>query len=185
MTRLLMTTALSLCLALPAAADEVEETLAAALDAYRAGDLNEAQEEIAYATGLLQRMQAAGLSAFLPAAPAGWTREIDTDMSAGMAMMGGGAGAEASYSGNGGYFSITLMADNPMVAGMAGSLGAIGMMGGAKRVRINGERFLNNDGELMAIINDRVLIQASGADPDIMVGVLEAMDFDALGNFGR
>lgn len=189
MTRLLTAPALALSMALaaalPAAADEVEETIGAALDAYRAGDLREAQDELAYATGLLQRMQAAGLSAFLPPAPDGWTREIDTEMGAGMAMMGGGAGAEAYYSGDGQSFSVTMMADNPMVAGMAGSLGAIGMMGGAQRVRINGERFLDNDGELMAIINDRVLVQARGADREVMVGVLERMDFDALGNFGR
>lgn len=185
MTRLLLATALCLSLAAPAVADEVEDTIAAALDAYRAGDLREAADELAYATGLLQRMQAAGLSAFLPPAPEGWTREIDTDMSAGMAMMGGGAGAEATYDGDGQSFSITMMADNPMVAGMAGSLGALGMLGGAQRVRINGERFLDSDGELMAIVNDRVLVQASGADRDVMIGVLEQVDFNALGNFGR
>lgn len=189
MVRILTATALSLTLglslALPAAADEFEETIAAALEAYRDGDINEAQEELAFATGILQNMQAAGLSAFLPAAPAGWTREIDTEMAAGMAMMGGGAGAEANYSGDGQYFSITLMADNPMVAAMAGSLGMLGTMGGGQRVRINGERFIDNDGELMAMINDRVLVQASGGDRDMMVSVLEQMDFDALGNFGR
>lgn len=169
----------------PAQADEIEETIAAALEAYRAGDLKEAAEELTYATAVLQQMQAAGLSVYLPPAPDGWTREIDTEMSAGMAMMGGGAGAEASYSNGSEDFTVTLMADNPMVAGLSGSLGTLALLGGAKRVRINGEKFMNQDGDLMAIVNDRVLVQASGASQDVMVGLLEQMDFDALGNFGR
>ena len=177
--------ALSLALALPAQADEVEETIAAALEAYRAGDLNETAEELAYAQGLLQEMRAAGLSAFLPPAPAGWTREVDTEMSAGMGMMGGGSGAEATYSDGSDSFSITLMADNPMVAGLAGSLGALGMMGGGKRLRIAGERFIDQDGQIMAIIDDRILVQANGAATEVMVPVLETMDFGALAGFGR
>ena len=185
MQRLALVTATALCLALPAQADEVEETLAAALEAYRAGDLSETAEELAYAQGLLQEMRAAGLSVFLPAAPAGWTREIDTEMSAGMGMMGGGSGAEASYSNGSENFSITLMADNPMVAGLAGSLGALGMLGGGQRLRINGARFIDQDGDLMAIVDDRILVQAGGAARDLMIPVLESMDFDALSGFGR
>ena len=170
-------------LAAPAAADDVTESIDAALAAYADGDIDEAIEELAFAQQLLREMKTESLSAFLPAAPQGWTREVDTEMATGMAMMGGGFGAEATYAGDGARFTVTLMADNPMVAGFAGMLGNAALLGG-KRLRIGGERFMTQDGNLMGMIDNRILVQAEGADPDTMAGVLETMDFDALADFG-
>jgi hypothetical protein len=171
--------------AAPAAADDVTDTIEAALAAYGQGDLKDALEELAYARQLISEMQTADLAAFLPEAPDGWSREIDTEMAAALSMMGGGFGAEATYAGGGQRFTVTLMADNPMVAGFAGMLGNAALLGGAKRVRIGGERFLDQDGELVALIDNRILVQASGAPLEAMVPVLEAMDFEALARFGN
>ena len=186
MTRRLTALATVLALLAPAAhADEVTDAMEAARAAYEAGAIQEALEELAYARQLLTEMKTASLTGFLPPAPAGWTREVDTEMAAGMAMMGGGVGAEATYSGPGEQFTLTMMADNPMVAGMASALSSAGLLGVAKRMRVGGERFLVQDGDLMALIGNRVLVQASGADPERMVAILEQIDFDALAAFGK
>ena len=55
-------------LAQPAQADELEDALQMALEAYQAGDINTAKEEIDYAAQLIAQMKAVGLSEFLPEA---------------------------------------------------------------------------------------------------------------------
>ena len=55
MIRFALSAALALSLAAPAArADEVTETIEAALTAYQAGEIQEALEELAYATQLIR-----------------------------------------------------------------------------------------------------------------------------------
>ncbi len=178
--------ATALCLPLQAQADDITDALTAALAAYEAGDIGDALDEMAYAEQLLQALQAEGLTAYLPAPLDGWSREIGTDGGAAMGFMGGGFMAEATYTGQGGQFSVTLMVDNPMVMQMGGMLGnraMMAMMG--EIVRVNGENFVNQNGEVLGLVGGRVLIQASGGDVDTMVTHLEQMDFDALQGFGN
>lgn len=186
MTRLFLTVALCLSIALPtvARADEFLETLDAARAAYEDGNIQDTLEELAYAQQLVREMKTEGLTAFLPEAPDGWAREVNTDMGAAMAMFGGGVGAEATYEGEGQRIKLTLMADNAMVQGFAGMLSGVGMIMG-KRERIGGEKFMNQDGELTGMVDNRVLVQASGAPVDVMKPLLEQIDFDALAGFGR
>lgn len=167
-----------------AAADDVVETLNSALKAYEEGDIKYTLEELEYAKQLLQAMKTQDLAAFLPAAPEGWVREVSTDMNAGLAMFGGGAGAEATYSKGSESFSLSIMADNPMVAALSGMMGNAGLMG-AKLERVGRMKYLNQDGELSGVVDGRILIQASGAEPDVMIPVLEAIDHRALESFGR
>ena len=54
-------------LTVPATADEIEETIEAALEAYRAGDVKAAKEEIDFVSQLLGQLKAEGLKGFLPA----------------------------------------------------------------------------------------------------------------------
>lgn len=172
-------------LALPAQADDISDTIQSALDAYNAGDISYATEELAFAQQLLKAMKSDSLSAYLPEAPDGWTRTIDKEMSAGMAMMGGGVGAKAEYSMGSDSFTITMMADNPMVAAMGGMLGNAAMLAAmGKMVRVKRQKFVDQDGEMSALIANRILVQASGADPAVMTPVLETIDYKALGNFG-
>lgn len=169
----------------PAAADDVTDTIESALQAYKDGDIPYAMEELQFAQQLMQQMQAEGLVAFLPEAPEGWTREVNTDMNAGLAMMGGGAGAEAVYYTDNYSFTLTFMADNPMVNAMSGMFGNSGMMASmGKLVRVGREKFVDQDGELTGMINNRVLVQASGAEADVMIPILEMIDFKELGQFG-
>ncbi|SLN30225.1 hypothetical protein PSA7680_01439 [Pseudoruegeria aquimaris] len=166
--------------ALPATADDVSDTLKSALEAYEAGDIQYAMEEIAFAQQLLKEMKADSLTAFLPEAPDGWTREIDTEMAATLGMLGGGVGTKASYSDGSDSFTLTLMADNPMVAAM----GSAGLMGG-KMIRVGREKFADQDGQLIALIGNRVLVQAEGQNKEAMRALLETMDFRALASFGQ
>jgi len=169
--------------AAPAAADEVSDTLSSALQAYEEGDITYALEELDYAKQLMQAMKTDALAGFLPEAPDGWSREVSSEMSSGLAMLGGGVGAEATYSNDIDSFTITLMANNPMVSAFGGMISNAGLMGG-KLVRVGREKFLDQDGELTGLIDNRILIQASGADVDTMMPVLEAIDFKALKDFG-
>lgn len=176
----------ALALPLPATADDITDALSAAIEAYEAGEIGDALDEIAYAEQLLQGLQADGLTAYLPPALDGWTRQISDDLGQGLGFMGGGIAAEAEYSGNGQTFTIVLMADNPMVAQMGAMLGnraMLSMMG--EIVRVNRENFLNQDGDLTGLIGSRVLVQASGAEIDLMVAHLEQIDFAALEDFGQ
>src|SRR6056297_2989270 len=85
--------------ATPLAADEITDTLDSAKQAYEEGDVAYALEELEYAKQQMLALKTDALSAYLPPAPDGWSREMNTDMNAGLAMMGGGVGAEAEYSG--------------------------------------------------------------------------------------
>jgi hypothetical protein len=182
----LFATAMALAaLSAPAAqADDVTDALESAREAYEAGDLTYAIEELDYAKQLMVAQNADALVQFLPEAPDGWSREVNTEMNAGLAMMGGGTGAEATYEGDGGSMTLTIMADNPMVGAMAGMIGNAGMMGG-KLERVGREKFMVLDGEITGLIDKRILVKATGGEVDAMLSLIEMMDFRALADFGR
>jgi hypothetical protein len=185
MKRVLLLAGLAALAALPARADEVTQALETALEAYADGDVAYAFEELDYARQLLLSMKTEALVAYLPEPPEGWTREIDTEMGAGLAMMGGGTGAEAEYRAPGGDgFTITLMADNPMVGAMAGMLGNAAAMG-LKVERIGRQKFVMQEGEITGLVENRILVQASGQDMEAMFATLERIDYGALGRFGQ
>lgn len=166
----------------PASADEVEDALAAALDAWRAGDAETAKLEAEYALAKIAEASAQGLAGFLPEAPAGWTRTLG-DAQALAAMFGGGSMATADYEGPGGDMTVMLAADGPMVASMGAVLGnpaAMGAMG--KLTRVGRHRaVITSDGEINALIGQRVLVQISGrADAAEKLALLEAIDLDGL-----
>ncbi|MEL7013247.1 MAG: hypothetical protein AAFO72_08200 [Pseudomonadota bacterium] len=166
-----------------ARADDIMEALESAMQAYEDGDTQYAIEELDFAKQLLQAMKTDELVQFLPEAPDGWTREVNTEMNAGLAFMGGGSGAEATYDGGGQSITITMMADNPMVAGIAGMIGNAALLG-AKIERVGRQKFMVQDGEISGLVDNRIMIQASGGDVDTMLEMLETMDFRALSKFG-
>ncbi len=171
---------------LPAAADEITDALTAAISAYEEGDVPDALGEIAYATQLLNALQAEGLTTFLPEPLDGWQREINPDAPASLGFMGGGTAAEATYSGPDGRFTIAVMADNPMVSAMGAMLGNATVLASIGQLRrINRENFMSADGQLSGLIGGRFLIQATGGDVEVMSAHLETMDFRALEDFGR
>jgi hypothetical protein len=178
--------AAALILPVCASADEITDALTSAITAYEAGEIADALDDLAYAEQLLRGLQAEGLTGYLPPPLEGWTREISEDAGAGLGFIGGGVAAEATYSGAGSSFTVTLMADNPMVVQMAAMLGNRAMMAiMGEIVRVKGENFLKQDDDLTGLIGNRVLVQASGGDLDTMVAHLEQIDFTALQTFGQ
>ncbi|WP_071797754.1 hypothetical protein [Natronohydrobacter thiooxidans] len=170
----------------PVLSDPFIDALETAIEAYRDGDLQYAEDELVEAQRLLADMKAQGLAAFLPDAPEGWTREIDTEAGQMLGFMGGGTIAKANYTGPDGQFELSLMADNPFVAQfgmMLGNSAMIAQMGGQVE-RINRVRFLREENSLKAMIGNRVLLSAEGAAPEVMIPLLEQMDFRAIENFG-
>ena len=172
-------------IAAPAAADEITDAIDGALAAYKDGDIAYATEELNYALQLLSEMKSETLAQFLPAAQDGWTREDDDGMAAGLGMVGGIVSA-ATYSDGRDDFTITLMADHPMVASMGMILANPAVMAGSggKMVRVGREKFMSRDGQLMALIGNRVLVQADGDNEDAIVAHLKEMDLRALAGFG-
>lgn len=185
MTRFIPAAVLALALLpAPALADDITDALNAAIEAYEAGDIQDALGEVAYATQLLNDLKSEGLAAFLPEPLDGWTRELADNPAQGLGFMGGGSAAEAAYTGPEGRFTIIMVADNPMVGAMAGMLNNPALMSTMGRIeRIQGESFLDADGELSGLIGGRVLVQASGASTATMAAHLEQVDFGALADF--
>lgn len=174
--------------AAPLHADAVGDALEAALAAHAAGDLSTTATQITVAAKEVQALQSARLAAMLPEAPAGWTREVSTEGAQGMAMIGmAGNFVEGRYANAAGdSFTLTLTADSPMVASMAGMLGnpqMMAMMG--KIVKAGSQDMLEQDGSLSALAGGRVLVQAQGMDSAAMLPVLATLDFARLPTYDK
>lgn len=165
-------------------ADDVTDTLQSALDAYEEGDLQYALEELDYAKQLMLTMKTDALSGFLPEAPEGWTREVNSEINASLGMMGGGVGAEAEYTGDGDSFTVTILADNPMVGAMSAMIANAAAMG-MKVERIGREKFAVQDDTVQGLIDSRILVKAEGGEVATMLKLLEEIDYRELGRFGQ
>ncbi len=183
MKTLIAATTTVLLAAAPVMADDITDALQSAIDAYEDGDTQYALEELEYAKQLLMALKTDALVEFLPEAPDGWTREVNTEMNAGLAMMGGGTGAEATYEGEGQRITISIMADNPMVAGMAGMISNAALLG-AKIERVGRQKFMVKDGEINGLVDKRILVKAEGGEVETMLELLGTMDFRGLKGFG-
>lgn len=177
--------ALAAALALPAAADPVLDGLDAAREAYSAGDIAAAMEELGFVQAALQDLHTKSIAEFLPPAPAGWTREVTTEIGGIMAMTGGGAGAVGTYSDGSQEFSISIMADSPLIAAMGAMLSSplVAQAAGGKLERIGDVKVLHMDGNLTALLDNRILVTAEGAPTEVMLPLLEQMDFAGLEAF--
>lgn len=180
----LLAAAFALCLS-PAQADDILDALDASRTAYEAGNVGTALQELSIAQALMQQQKTASFVAYLPDAPEGWWREIDTDVAAGLAMFGGGTGAEAIYTNGSESVSVMLLADSPMVASMAGMLAnpAMLMASGGKLVTVGDQRFAQTDTEYTGMVANRILVQASGGNEAAVIKVLEQIDYDGLAGY--
>lgn len=178
--------AVAALLASPVQADEVSDALQAAVDAYAAGDLAGTSTALTMAGQAMAALQSARLEAMLPPAPDGWTMTKTEDFAQGFGMMGGGSGAEARYENADQSVSFTLsfIADNPMVASMGAMLGNAAMMAMmGKVVKVGDQALLDSDGSLSTLAGSRVLFQAQGAPADQMMPVVSQIDFAKLATF--
>lgn len=184
MKTIIYTAAIFLTAATFARADEVSDTLQSAMDAYAEGDLQYALEELEFAKQLMLTQKTDALTVFLPDAPDGWTRELNTEINATLGMMGGGVGAEAEYSNDNDSFVLSIYADNPMVGAMGAMISNAAAMG-MKVERVGREKFAVQDDTVQGLIDNRILVKAEGGDVAMMLSLLEQIDFRALGQFGN
>lgn len=183
-----LATALLLAPALPAAADEIEDSIKTALEAYQAGDVASAKSELDYVSQLLSQQQSASLGSILPVPFDGWTQEAaGNEAAAGMAMFGGGLTAGADYHRGGDNVEIQVMADSPLIATMMAFYTNPAMAGatGGQMKRVGGQKVIQTqDGELQAVIHNRFMINVTGSAPAAdKEAYFEAIDFDALQSF--
>ncbi|WP_231388508.1 hypothetical protein [Pseudooceanicola algae] len=168
----------------PAQADEITDTLESAREAYEQGDLSYALDELDFARQKMLAMRTDVLLDLLPPAPDGWERQVNDEMGAGMAMMGGGLGAEADYIGPEESVTVTIMAQNPLIASISAMVSNAAAFG-ARIERVGREKFMLQDDVLQGMVGGNVLVKAEGGTPGQMIALLESMDFRALQDFGR
>lgn len=172
-----------------ARADAVTDALAAAQAAYASGQLGQTAAELTKATRAVQALQQARLASMLPQSSGEWTVTLGENAMDAAGIFGGMVGtmADATYShSDGRSFTITLTADSPTVASMAGILGNPQMMAMMENVvKVGAVDMLDQDGSLSALIANRVLLQAQGADVADMSAILGTMDFAKLAQFDQ
>ncbi len=173
--------------AAPAVADEVEEALEFALEAYRSGDLTLAKEEIDFAAQLIAQKKAATLGDYLPEPLPGWTRRDDDG---GGAAAFGGMTASASYvtegEGNRQHVEVQIVANSQMVSTMAAMFSNPALMGSAGTLkRINRQKvMIDQQGQLQTVVDNRILIMVSGnARAEDKEAYFSAIDLRALQDF--
>ena len=184
--RLMTLVPLMVALAVPVRADAVSDALQAALDAYNSGNLAKTSESLTMASQAMAARQSALLVVLMPPAPKGWTATATSDFAQGFGLMGGGAGAEMRYekADQSQSFTLSFIADNPMVASMGTMLGNAQMMAlMGNVVKIGNQSLLKTDDTLSTLINNRVLFQAQGAATDVMLPVVQTIDFAKAGLF--
>lgn len=173
--------------ATPAVADEFTDTVGSALNSYAKGDINAAREDLDYASKLLTAMKADALGKYLPAPLAGWTRQDANDLgeaSGFMGMLGGGTTTSATYVKDGKQVTVTLLADSPMISGMAAMVSGIASMNGGKPMRIQRTEFSDNEGDLQGVVGGKVMVTVGGdAAVEDKTAYIDAMDLESLGRF--
>jgi len=172
--------------ATPAGADEVEEALELALEAYRAGDLTMAKEEIDFAAQLIAQKKAATLGEYLPEPLPGWVRHDDDGGHAGF----GGMNASATYltegEGDRKRVDVQIMANNQMISAMAAMFANPAMLGGQGEMkRINRQKVIvTQQSELQALVDNRIMVTISGNAPvEDKEAYFAAIDLRALEDF--
>jgi hypothetical protein len=174
--------ALVLVQTLPSNADTIADALQAAVDAYEAGDLATTSEQLTIASTGVSSKRSEELAAFLPEAPDGWTRTVNPDFASSLAMLGGGSGVETVYSdASGGAFTLTVIADSPMVSSLLPMFAdetVLAAMG--KVIDVPGAKILDQDQSLMAVIGERMMVQASGMETAAMLPIVSKLDFEGL-----
>lgn len=173
--------------AAPAGADEVEEALEYAIEAYRAGDLSVAKEEVDFAAQLIAQQKAAALGDYLPAALPGWTRH--DDQQGGQAAFGGMM-ASATYvsdaEGSRNRVDVQIMANSQMVSAMAAMFTNPALMGSSGTMkRINRQKvMIDQQGEVKSLVDNRILVTIGGdASLEDKEAYFEAIDLRSLEAF--
>ena len=153
-----------LCLA-GARADDVTDQINEALKAYRSHDTQTAIAALDAAANLLRQSRADGLKKLLPAVPPGWTADEAEATAVGVAMLGGGTTASRAYHNGSQRVDVQIMADLPMLQGLAALLGSpLAAIGGMKTVVVGGRRmsYTESDNSYTTMVADKIIVKVDG-----------------------
>jgi hypothetical protein len=169
-----------------ARADDVTDQINEALKAYQNHDTQTAIAALDAASSLLRQSRAEGLKKLLPPVPPGWTADAAESTAVGAAMLGGGTTASRTYHNGSQRVEVQIMADSPMLQGMAALLGSpLAAMGGMKTVVVGGRRmsYTENDNSYMTLVADKVIVKLEGSketpEPTLK-SFIGAIDFAAI-----
>ncbi len=166
-------------------ADDVTDQINEAVSAYARKDVPTAIAALEAAVNLLHQKRADAYGGLLPAAPSGWTADEVETVAAGLAMVGGGAGASRKYHKGGDTVTVSIMADSPLLQVMTTfASSGFAAAAGARTQIVNGKRtiYMKDDGSFTAIVADRVLVrvEGKGLPEDTLKQFLTAVDFAAV-----
>ena len=178
-----------------ARADEVSETIEAAQEFYKAGELADAVRELQYAVGQISNQLGQAYLKTLPEAPYDWTADEAESVAGGGLGFGGGQMISRNYkeSGGKGRMEAQLIVDSPMMQAMAMMVTnpAMASQMGYTRVRLPGQREEamlkwepnQGSGEIVIIIAGRILIRIEGTKlegPDVLKSTIKSWDIKTL-----
>ncbi len=174
------------CCAQGARADDVTDQINEALKAYQKHDAPTALAALDAAASLLRQARADSFKALLPAAPSGWTADPGETTAVGAAMLGGGTPASRKYPNGNQQVEVQIMADSPMLQGMAALIGSpFAAAGGMKTVVLAGRRltYTPDDNSYITLVGNKVIVKVAGnkgvADAALK-SFIGAIDFAAI-----
>lgn len=184
MKRFMITLFVLLLVVLPAAADDVTDTMDRAKQAYQQKQYSQALSDLAYAQSQIHTLLGDLYASALPAPLAGWTAEEASNASAGMGFLGGGIAVTRRYEqpveevpvdeeGFEEYVEtptveISVMADSPALSGVMMMIGNPMFLGGNRLVQVQGLKAVeewsaeDGHGQLQIVLDNRILITVSG-----------------------
>jgi hypothetical protein len=169
-------------------ADEVEDTIKEALQAYQNKDLKGAAESLDYASTLIRQQKGSALEQFLPEPLSGWSAEPAQSTAAGAGFLGGGVSAQREYSKDDKHLTISLVTDSPMLAGMMAMFGnpMFAASEGAKMQRINGQKAMvkyaagASDGEITLVVSNTLVTVSGTASEEELLAYAKKIDVARL-----
>ena len=188
--RALVMFAAGILLALPAWADDVEDSIKEGLELYKAGEYQEAVESLNYAVQLIQQQKGRSLEKLLPEPLSGWEVEETASQAAGAAMFGGGVSAQRSYRKGDAYVTVLIAADSPLIQTMVAMFAnpMIVSSDGGRLQRIKRQKAIveydedDRSGSINIVVDRRFLVNVEGQDvsQDELVAYARAIDYKAL-----
>ena len=169
-----------------ARADDVTDQINEALKAYQNRDTQTAIAALDAATNLLRQGRADALKKLLPPVPPGWTADDAESTAIGVALLGGGTTASRTYHNGKQRVEVQIIADSPMLQGMAALIGSpLAAAGGMKTVVVGGRRmsYTDNDNSYMTVVADKVIVKFDGnkdTPEPTLKSFIAAMDFAAI-----
>jgi hypothetical protein len=182
-SRIVLACGISMFIAAGAAADEIDDAIADATRAYKAGELSNAKTSFDLAAQLIAQKIADALTAALPKPLAGWKAE-GPDTTA-----GGGFGfavtqASQSYTNaRGDSVEVSIATDSALLGQLVAMLAnpqLAALMG--RTVTIGTQRGIQTkEGEIQMMVNNRYVISVNGGGTnDDKLNFARAIDFNVL-----